>query len=140
MRRYKGRYVFDGSNVFDQSFNHAIFQELGSVPSSLEASKIADWYGLWPGHTCEQADAEQAYTQAVLDTTTTTWVIIPREYWPEGWAEKYGDYPVVNLIKAFYGHPDSGGIGSNTASAISLRRALSELQRENGTLASSIPD
>ena len=84
LRRYKGRYVFDGSNGFDQNFNPAIFQELGSAPSSLEASKIVDWYGLWPGHICEQADAEQAYTQAMLDTTTTTWVIIPREYWPEG--------------------------------------------------------
>ena len=58
------------------------------------------------GHTAEQCDAEQAYTQAVL-SGTTTWVRLPRDQWPESWHSMHD--PVVPLRLALYGHPDSGG-------------------------------
>ena len=35
-------------------------------------------------------------------------VRLPEERWPKGWRGKYKD-PVVNLVLALYGHPDSGG-------------------------------
>ena len=44
-RKYKGRSVFQGNAARDQNFDHAIFQELGSNPASLTASKLTDFYG-----------------------------------------------------------------------------------------------
>ena len=37
-RKYKGRYVFRGNDVKDQSWETAMFQELGSSPAAMEAS------------------------------------------------------------------------------------------------------
>ena len=47
----------------------ARFQELSSCPASMEASKAADCYGLWEGHSVEAADAVQAYVQAKFEGT-----------------------------------------------------------------------
>ena len=63
-RKFKGRVVFDGSDVRDQDKNIALFQELSSSPATMEAGKAADTYGMLPGQTIQQADAVQAYTQA----------------------------------------------------------------------------
>jgi hypothetical protein len=102
----KGRAVFQGNDVRDQNWDAAMFQELSSCPATMEAAKAADAYGLAPGHTLEQADAEQAYTQSRLGGTPT-WVRLPPEARPAAWAE-YRD-PVCPLVLALYGHPDSGG-------------------------------
>ena len=51
----------------------------------MEASRAADAYGCIEGHEIQQCDAEQAYTQAELDGTTT-WVRLPRDQWPESWS------------------------------------------------------
>ncbi len=105
-RKFKGRVVFDGSFVRDQDRQVALFQELSSCPATMEASKAADIYGMAPGHSVQQADAKQAYTQSELGGTPT-WVRLPREAWPSGW-EKMRD-PVCPLRLSLYGHPDSGG-------------------------------
>jgi len=76
-RKFKGRVVFQGNNVRDQNWDAAMFQDLGSAPASMEASKAADAYGLFRGHTIEQADAVQAYIQAKLQGPATTWVLLP---------------------------------------------------------------
>ena len=65
-RKFKGRVVFQGNRVTNQSWEAAIFQDLGSAPSTMDASKAADFYGLAPGHSVEIAGAEQAYIQAEL--------------------------------------------------------------------------
>ena len=115
-RKYKGRAVYQGNNVKDQEGNWAIFQELASCPSTMEASKIVDFYSLLEGHVGEQADAEMAYTQARF-TGPPTWVEVPREQWPDAWfADGAGRHqprfrrPVCRLLRALYGHPDSGGL------------------------------
>ena len=105
-RKYKGRSVFQGNNVKDQNYDHAIFQELGSNPASLTASKLADAYGLVKGHTVQQADAQQAYINAKLNTTET-WVRLPPNRVPPQW--KHMRDPVFRLVLALYGHPESGG-------------------------------
>ncbi len=105
-RKFKGRVVFDGSFVRDQDKQVALFQELSSCPATMEASKAADIYGLVPGHSVQQADARQAYTQSTLGGTPT-WVRLPREAWPASW-HKMSD-PVCPLRLSLYGHPDSGG-------------------------------
>ena len=105
MRKYKGRVVFQGNTVLDQNFDFAMFQELASQPASMQASKMCDAYGCLPGHTHEQADATQAYTQADLKGIPT-YVRIPREYWPDHWFRADGTPlyhdPICRLKKALY--------------------------------------
>ena len=107
-RKYKGRTVIQGNLFKDQNMTAAIFEELGSSPATLQAMKCAHAYGLFPGHTIQQADARQAYTQTTLGGDTETWVRLPKERWPAHWHGKYRD-PVVRLVLALYGHPGSGG-------------------------------
>eukprot|EP00972_Heterocapsa_arctica_P090233 13311659-Heterocapsa_arctica.AAC.1 len=65
-RKWKGRYVFRGSDVKDEHYQAAIFNELSSTPATLEASKSVDVYGQMPGNAFGQCDAEQAYVQSKL--------------------------------------------------------------------------
>ena len=48
-RKYKGRVVFGGNDVWTQNRDVAIFQELASQPATLEASCAADAYGCLDG-------------------------------------------------------------------------------------------
>ena len=106
-RKFKGRSVFQGNDVKDENADIAIFGEMSSSPATMEAGKATDYYGLFPGHDIETADAEQAYTQARL-RGIATWASLPPERWPKRWRGKYKQ-PVVPLRLALYGHPDSGG-------------------------------
>ena len=38
-----------------------------------------------------------------------TWLRLPKDRWPKGWKGKCND-PLVPMLLALYGHPDSGGI------------------------------
>ena len=78
LRKYKYSVVFQGNRVIDQDWQAAIFQDLGSSPAGMEASKATDAYGCFPGHDIEQADATQAYVQAFLEGKET-WVEMPQE-------------------------------------------------------------
>ena len=109
-QKWKGRSVFQGNKVSDENNDHAIFAELGSSPASMEAAKIIDVYGSQPNFSKQQADARQAYTQALFQGVET-WVRLPRNRWPKEW-EGFED-PVCPLMLALYGHPDSGGIWEN---------------------------
>eukprot|EP00972_Heterocapsa_arctica_P053828 7927453-Heterocapsa_arctica.AAC.1 len=84
----------------------AIFNELSSMPATLEASKAVDPYGLMPDIAIGQCDAEQAYVQSELGGTKT-WVSLPKERCPESF--KAFNRPVVILKLSLYGHPDAGG-------------------------------
>ena len=108
LRKFKGRTVFQGNNVRDENSDHALFAELGSSPASMEAAKLLDAYGSQPGFSKQQADAIQAYIQALFDGVPT-WLSLPRNRWPKHW-HKLFHQPMVPLILALYGHPDSGGI------------------------------
>ncbi len=106
-RKYKGRVVFRGNDVRDESHFLATFQDLGSAPAGMSSGKMIDFLGLLEGWTLEQADATRAYTQAKL-SGTPTWVRLPREQWPQEWARKGYKDPVCPLELALYGHPDAG--------------------------------
>ena len=65
-------------------------------------------------------DAAQAYIQASIVGLgkPTTWVRLPRSMWPPEWFTKdgkpvYAD-TVVPLLKALYGHPESGALWRST--------------------------
>eukprot|EP00959_Pyramimonas_sp_CCMP1952_P330278 6915558-Pyramimonas_sp.AAC.1 len=83
-REFKGRVVFDGSDVVDQDKNVALFQELSSCLATMQASKAADIYGLFEERDIQQTDARQACTQSKLGGTPT-WARLPQEAWPESW-------------------------------------------------------
>ena len=102
LRKFKGRTVFQGNNAKDENAEQAaLFAELGSAPSTMEAAKAIDAYGAMPGNCTQQSDGRQAYTQA-LHKGVKTWVRLPKYRWPKGWASKFRD-PVVQLILALYG-------------------------------------
>ncbi len=45
-RKFKGRVVFQGNQVKDENFEAAMFQEMGSAPATMEASKSCDFFSL----------------------------------------------------------------------------------------------
>ena len=75
--KWKGRFVFRGSDAKDEYNDIAIFNELSSSPATLEASKAVDAYGLVDGHTSSQCDAERTYVQSRLGGIET-WSGSPR--------------------------------------------------------------
>ena len=106
-RKFKGRGVLLGNQVKNQSFEAAMFQDLGNSPASFEASRWADFLGCHDGWDVQMADAVQAYIQATL-RGTPCWIELPPEAVPSEC--NWGKYrrPVVALGKALYGHPDAG--------------------------------
>ena len=106
-RKFKGRGVLLGNQVKNQFWEAAFFQDLGNSPATFEASRWADFYGCLPGHGVKLADAIQAYIQAVL-TGPPCWVELPEDAWPDDIDFRKYRRPVVRLVKALYGHPDSG--------------------------------
>ena len=88
-----------------------MFQDLGSSPATLEASRACDAFGCAPSNATQKSDAPAAYIQADLKGTPC-WVHLPPEAWPDDPVlrakfEKCRK-PVVQLKKALYGHPDAG--------------------------------
>ena len=79
-RKLKGRVVFLGDRVRDQFGTAAVFEELSSSTAGVEASRFCDFYGSLPGHITEQADTEQAYTQAYLRSAIKTWIKLLGRY------------------------------------------------------------
>ena len=110
-RKFKGRTVFQRNNVRDENSDHALFNEFGSSPASMEAEKLLDAFGSQPGFSKQQADAIQAYIQALF-TGVPTWLSLPRNRWPKDW-EKNHWQPMVPMLLAPYGHLDSEGIWEN---------------------------
>ena len=53
------------------------------------------------------ADAIHEYIQAIL-TGPPCWVELPEDAWPDDIDFRKFRRPVVRLVKALYGHPDSG--------------------------------
>ena len=76
--------------------------------ASMEAAKILDTFGSQPGYRKAQADAKQAYIQALFKGVPT-WLRLPKNRWPSHWSKQCID-PIVPLVLALYGHPDSGGL------------------------------
>ena len=57
-RKYKGRGVFRGNDVRDESHFLATFQDLGSAPASMSSGKFLDFLGLLPGLRCKPTPCE----------------------------------------------------------------------------------
>ena len=90
-RSYKGRIVFRGDAVKDESGFYAVFSEQGSSASHMAATKFIDAIARMPGCSGEDSDAVAAYTQIPLKDAARllgmgvmpeTWISLPRNRWP----------------------------------------------------------
>ena len=66
-QKYKGRVVFRGDIVKDDSGTYAVFTEQGSSASQMTAAKIMDIISRLPGCDGQAADAVSAYTQVKME-------------------------------------------------------------------------
>jgi hypothetical protein len=94
-----------GNDVADESWDVAMFQELGSAPATTVAAKFCDLCSLLRDRVNENAEATQAYAQSMLGGAKTCGSS-PCEEWPESW--KHVKRPVCPLVKVMCGHPDAG--------------------------------
>ena len=65
-RKYKGRVVFRGDIVKDDSGSYAVFTEQGSSASQMTAAKVMDIISRLPGCAGQAADAVSAKTQVKM--------------------------------------------------------------------------
>ena len=108
--RYKGRIVYRGDQIRNQSGDHVFFaeSETATTPTTIAALNLTLWYGLTTTVSC--ADCVQAYLQCHLDGNT--WVILPFELWLPEWKQNHDSTQklAVKLVKSIYGHPQSGNL------------------------------
>ena len=57
LRKYTARVCYQGNTAKDEHWVYAVFQELSSSASTVEATRTADAYGLLRGIACEVSDA-----------------------------------------------------------------------------------
>ena len=116
-QKYKGRVVFRGDIVKDDSGAYAVFTEQGSSASQMTAAKVMDIISSLPGCDGQAADAVSAYTQVKMEDAhklkkipksecPDIWIRLPRHKWPKSWSSM--EDPVVPLERNLYGHPLAG--------------------------------
>ena len=117
LQKYKGRVVFRGDKVRDETGYFAVFTEQGASASQMSAAKFLDAIARMPGMQGQAADAVKAYTQVSLREAHTllglpkekspdTWISLPKSRRPAQW-ETIED-PVCPLERNLYGHPLAG--------------------------------
>ena len=67
VKKNKGRVVFRGDIVKDDSGSYAVFTEQGSSASQMTAAKVMDVISRLPGCSGQAADAVSAYTQVKME-------------------------------------------------------------------------
>ena len=77
--KYKGRIVYRGDLVKDQSDHIVLFENTATCPTGLTALNITLFYGMLEGNSTSCGDAVQAFLQAPLEEET--WIIIGEELW-----------------------------------------------------------
>ena len=114
---YKGRIVFCGGIVKDDSGSSAVCTEQGSSASQMTAAKIMDIISRLLGCDGQAADAVSAYTQVKMEDAPILlkipnsecpdiWIRLPRHKWPKSWFSM--EDPFVLLERNLYGHPLAG--------------------------------
>ena len=99
-RYFKYRVVFRGNDVKDQNWDVALFQEMATTPTTLEASRYSDLLACFPGNSVEGRNVQQAYLQAEMEGTPT-YVVLSEELWtPEMYEMKRGRQPCVPFAKS----------------------------------------
>ena len=113
-QKYKGRVVFRGDIVQDDSGSYAVFTDQGSSASQMTGAKVVDIISRLPGCDGQAADAVSAYTQVKMEDAPKLLKIpksecpdirirLPRHKWPKSWSSI--EDPVVPLERNLHGHP-----------------------------------
>ena len=126
LREYKARIVFAGNAIQTASgcAPHELFQEVASAPAAMASVRAVLAVAALRGWTPKMRDAAQAYIQARIDGPgrPKTWVRLPKAWWPSSWYDSKGEPlyydPVCPLVKALYGHPESGAIWEKHLAAV----------------------
>ena len=115
--KYKGRIVYRGDYITDESHNIVFFEETATTPTALTALNLTLWFGCLKEHTITCSDAVQAFLQAPLPEET--WAILPYELWTPSIREKFPATAkvAVRLLKSLYGHPLAGRLWQEHLSA-----------------------
>merc|ERR1711954_477641 len=96
LQKYKGRVVFRGDQVKDETGYCAVFTEQGASASQMAAAKFLDTIARMPGMKGQAADAVKAYTQVPLNKAPSlfglplnecpeTWISLPLSRQPASW-------------------------------------------------------
>ena len=118
-REYKGRVVFRGDTVRDETGAFAVFSEQSASASHLAACKMLDAIARFPGCSGEDSDADSAYTQVPWEEfakllgleggkelLAQTYIALPESRRPKSWSHIKD---LVCLLKRnLYGHPLAG--------------------------------
>ena len=126
---WKGRIVLSGDAIRTASGDWAIFADVGSVPSTMTAARIAlACAALLPRARILQSDCIRAYVQAEMDSPdgVVTFVELPKEWHPPSW--KGMQRPVCRLLKALYGHPRAGDLWHNKLDGILTGLGFTKLE------------
>ena len=116
-QKYKGRVVFRGDSVKDDSGSSAVFTGQGSSASQVTAAKVMDIISRLPVCAGQAADAVSAKTQVKMEDAPKLlkipesecpdiWLRLPRHKWPKSWSSI--EDPVVPLERNLCGHPLAG--------------------------------
>ena len=135
-QKYKGRDVFRGDTVKENSGTYAVFTEQGSSASQMTAAKIMDIISRLPGCDGQAADAVSAETQVKMEDAhkllkipksecPDSWIRLPRHKWPKSWSSM--EDPVVPLERNLYGHPLAGLLCERQFEKVLLKHGLEEV-------------
>ena len=96
--KYKGREVFRGDTVKDDSGSYAAFTEQDSSASQMTTAKVIDVIARLPGCAGQAADEVSACTQVKVEEDAhkllkipksecpDIWIRLPRHKWPKSWS------------------------------------------------------
>ena len=139
-KEFKARIVFAGNNIQTASgvAPHELFQEVSSAPAAMASVRATLAVGALRGWRPMMRDAAQAYIQASIvgPGRPATWVRLPKSMWPPEWFSKdgkpiYSD-PVVPLLKALYGHPESGALWEKHLASILTEQKWNKCESHPG--------
>ena len=116
-QKSKGRVVFRGDIVNDDSGSFAVFTERGSSASQMTEAKIMHIISRLLGCAGQAADAVSAKTQVKMEDAhkllkipksecPDIWIRLPRHEGPKSWSSM--EDPGVPLERNLYGHPLAG--------------------------------
>jgi len=127
--KWKYRAVLGGDNIRTADGAYAIFDDVGSTPSTMGAARsLMAMHAADPKLCLLQSDCIRAYIQALLpDDGPQTWVRLPKAWWPKSWIGVYSD-PVVPLRRALYGHPKAGDMWHDKLCAILLSHGFEKIE------------
>ena len=145
-RVYKARIVFAGNNIQTASGTapHELYTEISQTPAAMNTVRAALAIAALRGFVPKVRDATQAYIQAVIDKAgrPRTWVRLPKAWWPAHWFDGQGVPlyydPVVVLVRALYGHPESGALWDRHLRAILVKLQWRRVESHPGLYVHSV--